>query len=106
MAKNPDVQDLIAQREEISRKIAETEIPLLQSAVARMEDASTSALLADISKTAGQLDPASVSAQQLTNVMTVLSMVPVLLKTEIARLETLTNSAAAPTPVLPLMPAA
>lgn len=83
----PNMGDLLAQRAQIDRQLAELMLAPVQDAKAALAETSVTALVASMTTALEALPQTSEARTQIGNVITVLSAVPQFLETEIARLQ-------------------
>lgn len=86
MANDPSLADLLAQRNEIDRKISDSQLAPAKAGLALLNKAATQTLIKDIEELLPDLDPSSISFQQLNNVLSVLKNVPSSIQREVDRM--------------------
>lgn len=89
------MQDLLAQRAELNKQIAQHEIGPIQSALDKLNKASTKTLVTDLQAIVDQL-PQSEVRTQINNVVIVLGNVPGILERALGDLQALITPAEPP----------
>lgn len=84
----PNMNDLIAQRAQIERQLAELMLIPVQAAKAALAEPGVTTLIASMTAALEALPEPSAARTQVSNVITVLTAVPQFLEAEVARLQT------------------